>query len=103
MIRWLRRLRWPLRDPAVREARDDYRDALAALRAQDEAEIQLLRGENARLRAALATVQVQSWMHSRALTEDRTRRAEAAREQRLADISTDATAVYATEILRRLR
>lgn len=83
-MRWLRRLR----------------DALAALRAQDEAEMQLRRGESARLRAALATMQELSWMHTRKLSEDRTRRAEAAREQRLAGISTEATAVYATEVFR---
>ena len=60
MTRWLRRLRWPLRDPAIREARDDYRDALEAIRLALEADNERLRHENAQLRASLAAAVVSS-------------------------------------------
>lgn len=59
-MRLLRRLRWPLRDPAIREARDDDRDAQAAIRAALEAEIEALRLQNAQLQSSLAAALVAS-------------------------------------------
>ncbi len=54
-MKWLHRLRWPLRDPAIREARDDYRNALAAIRLELERRVAELERENAQLRATAAT------------------------------------------------
>lgn len=61
-MRLLHRLRWPLRDPAIREARDDYRDAQAAIRQALERQIvelqqqvTELQHENGRLQATAAT------------------------------------------------
>jgi hypothetical protein len=63
VIRWFRRLRWPLRDPAIREARDDYRDALAAIRLQMEQRVDELERDNAQLRTALATALLSEHMY----------------------------------------
>jgi multidrug efflux pump subunit AcrA (membrane-fusion protein) len=62
VIAWFRRIRWPLRHPAIREARDDYRDAQAAIRRQLEAERDAARAEAAELRSALATALIAQWM-----------------------------------------
>jgi len=62
-MRWFRRLRWPLRDPAIREARDDYRDAQAAIREALERRVAELEGENGRLQSALAAALTAQWMY----------------------------------------
>ena len=63
MTRWFRRLRWPLRDPVIREARDDYRDAQAAIRQALEQRIADLEGENGRLKSSLAAALAAVWMY----------------------------------------
>lgn len=60
MTRWFRSLRWPLRDPVIREARDDYRDAQAAIREALERRVAELEAENGRLRSSLAAALLSS-------------------------------------------
>lgn len=60
MRRWFRTLRWPLRDPVIREARDDYRDAQAAIREALERRVADLERETAQLRSSLAAALLSS-------------------------------------------
>ncbi len=64
-MKWFRTLRWPLRDPAIREARADYRDAQAAIRGALEKRIEELERDNAQLRATAATAVMLSGLSQR--------------------------------------
>lgn len=59
-MKWFRRFRWPLRHPAVRQAKHDYREATGAIREALERRVAELEQENARLRVSAATAVMMS-------------------------------------------
>lgn len=87
-------------EAARREAKADYREAVIDVR---DARISDLERENAALKAALAAVQMQGWMHSAIVRRDQATAAQRAEADRVRNIGEEPTAVYATEQIRRTR
>lgn len=100
MIRWLRARRDAAeRDARIRrEAKADYREAVIDVR---DHRITELEQENAALKAALATVHIQGWMHGQIVQRDRAAHVERAEADRMARLADHPTSMYATEQIRR--
>lgn len=99
MFGWFSTRRKRADEAARREAKADYREAVLDVRDQRIAELER---ENAALKASLATLQMQGWMHSAIVRRDQAVTAQQRERERIRRLGEETTAVYATEPIRRV-